>query len=232
MNKFLIIFLVVLLISAAVFSASTVPVGIVYTKNGVLTTPDSIRIDMEFYPSLSDTTFKVTPSSGIWDSLYSITSNVDKAVNVVYKIYSGADTAYGSEIISLRLDTASFKPDFWRKLALHADSGSIANAGLYVWAYSTKIVDEVTSLSLSGAERAAIADSARARIERDGGFLWNLVYFWASCDGCYTVYFPDDGTSPKDSVVIYDALGVVQTVIKYKHSNNNAVLDTANTDTR
>lgn len=232
MRKLFLYIFVLVAAASFVYSASTIPAGFVYEKNGIVTTPDSARINMMFQPSGLDTAFGVEPDSGIWDTVFSITDNADKYVSIFYTIFSGSDTAYGTEVLSLRLDTASFTDDYWAKLADRADSGSIANVGLLVWTYATRELTAISNVSLTAAERAAIADSARAEIERSDGFLWSLVYYWATCDGCYAVYYPDDGTSPKDSVAVFDDAGTKQSVIHYRNSNVSTVLDSSEVEAR
>lgn len=227
MKKTLIILLLLSLAIPAL--AVRFPVGIVYTKEGSLTQPDSVRIDITFYPSGTDTVFGIAPDTAIWDSTLNISGITDLFADIVYTIYSGSDTAFGSSLIRLEYDSSSFQASFWREIADAADSGAVANAGIYVWTYGTRELTAISNVSLTAAERQAIADSARAEMERSGGFMWNLAYYFGACDSCLTVYYPNDGTSPKDSVVIYSKNGTAQMTIRYGHSNNPQVADTSRT---
>lgn len=222
---------IVILLLMLVFAASTFavrfPAGITYLKEGVPTVPDSARLDVVFFPSGTDTIIPLAPNTAVWDTTLNITGINDLFAVLKYTIFSGTDTAYGRDGIRLEYDSSSFQSSFWREIADAADSGGIANVGLYVWTYGTRELTSISDVTLTAAERQAVADSARAEIERSSGFLWNLLYFWGACDQCYTVYFPDDGTSPKDSAVVYNSAGVAQMTIKYSHSNVNTVADTS-----
>ena len=70
-----------------------------------------------------------------------------------------------------------------------------------------------------------VSQSVTDSIERVDGMLDLFAAFWGACDSCFSVYYPEDGTSPKDSVVIFDSLGVARGKITYFHSNVGAVLD-------
>lgn len=223
--KKIVIFIALLFCLTSLLGAK-LPVGFTFIKDGVLTAPDSARIDVILLPSETDTTFALAPDSAIWDTLINITTNDTKAT-IKYTLFSGGDTAFARETYELQYDSSLFLSSFWREIADNSDSGSIANVGVYVWTYGTRELTALSGITLSPAERQAIADSARAEMERSSGFLWNLLNFWGACDSCYTVYFPDDGTSPKDSAVVYNNAGVAQMTIKYSHSNNNAVADTS-----
>jgi len=224
--KTTIVFMVVFL--AAVFSAaaSTITLGITYVKDGSLTSPDSARVDIVYQPSGSTTTYDLLPDSAIWDTSITITGNTDEYATIKYTIFSGDDTAYARDIERIRYDTSSFNEVYWGELADRADSGSIATAGFYVWSYGTK---EVT---LTSAEKTTLTEQFRAEIERDEGFLWDLVYYWGACDSCKTIYYPEDGTSPKDSAVVYSANGTAKKRVVFRHSNNNAVADSSEVSNR
>lgn len=224
--KNIVILLLVIIFATSVF-AVRFPAGITYLKEGVPTVPDSARLDIVFQPSGADTIIPLAPNTAVWDTTLNITGINDLFAVLKYTIFSGTDTAYGRDDIRLEYDSSSFQASFWREIADASDSGSIANVGVYVWTYGTRELTALSGITLSPAERQAIADSARAEMERSSGFLWNLLNFWGACDSCYTVYFPDDGTSPKDSAVVYNNAGVAQMTIKYSHSNNNAVADTS-----
>lgn len=65
----------------------------------------------------------------------------------------------------------------------------------------------------------------KAALEAEGSFLWLITHFWGSCDGCYQVLYPNDGTSPKDSVVVFNGSDIAELKIRYHHSNDAAVID-------
>jgi len=65
----------------------------------------------------------------------------------------------------------------------------------------------------------------KTALEAEGSFLWLITHFWGSCDGCYQVLYPNDGTSPKDSVVVFNSSDIAELKIRYHHSNDDAVID-------
>ncbi len=222
---FLFVILLLLFLSGY---GTDIPYSIVYyNESGVLTTPDSLRVDMVFFPSEDDTSFLSEPTSAKWDTMVSISGVIDNFVEINYTIFDGIDSLLGSEFRYLRFDTSFFSESYWGELADRADSGifNAATIGLYVWTYGTRTVTDKTGFSLSATERQAIADSVQNELERPGGLLSNVAYFWAACSNCTQVYYPNTGSSPKDSVVTFDGSGIRRMKITYKHSNVNTILD-------
>ena len=70
-----------------------------------------------------------------------------------------------------------------------------------------------------------VGDSVQARMEKIGSLLWSVATFWNTCDSCLQIYYPFDGTSPKDSVQTFSNIGTLLMTIIYKHSNVSTVLD-------
>jgi len=223
--------LILILLFPIVVFAINIPYEYVhYDKNtGQLAVPDSLRIKLEFVPTGYDSTFTLTSGlSYIGNGYITITGRTDNFVTIYYTFFkTGDSTLAQSSPIEIRFDTSNYNSNYWHRTALHSDSGSVTQTGLYAWTYGSRTVTDKTGFSLSNAERQAIADSVRNELERNEGFLWSLVHFWGTSDSAITVYYPNDGSSPKDSVVIYDAAGTRKLKVIYKHSNNNTVLDSS-----
>lgn len=148
------------------------------------------------------------------------------------------------------VDSATFTGDFWRHLAARADSGSKAvDTGVIKTMMDNNLfaktnfkipiqidsngypqVDVVsnmdkTNYTISSAGLTSILTTLQA----DGTLIANLAYHWGAIDSSYQVYYPNTGVSPKDSVCIFNKLGVKKMTIKYFHSNVNTVLDSVRT---
>jgi len=85
------------------------------------------------------------------------------------------------------------------------------------------LVGDKEGYKLATSEHVAITDS----LESSNNILYSLRAYLGAYQKGYQVFMPDDGSEVKDSVMIYDSLKVLKAVIKFYHSNTNAVLDTA-----
>lgn len=56
-----------------------------------------------------------------------------------------------------------------------------------------------------------------------------MLYYLGACENCKKVYYPEDGTSPKDSIVVFDAGDVRRFKMTFQHSNTETVLDSTTT---
>ena len=56
-----------------------------------------------------------------------------------------------------------------------------------------------------------------------------MIYYLGACENCDKVYYPNDGTGNKDSIVVYDASHTKRYKMVFRHSNTTTVLDTATT---
>jgi len=70
-----------------------------------------------------------------------------------------------------------------------------------------------------------VGDTVQAKMEVVGSLLWGVATFWNACDSCLQIYWPRDGSTPKDSVQTFSSTGTLLMTIIYKHSNVDAVLD-------
>ncbi len=201
--KSLVYCIILCLFSSFVWASNTVTYGGIFYNDGLLTVPDSIRVEMVFSPSGLDTSFLSVPDSAIWDTSVVITTQTDEEVKLTYRIVWGSDVYYVEEKQLLRYSSNDFTSGYFHSIAESSDSG------------------------LSTSDIGLIADSTRKLVEQAGGFLWSLRTFWGSAHKMRQIYFPDDGTATKDSVQIQDSLGVVLMTIQYKHTNNANVLDSA-----
>lgn len=109
------------------------------------------------------------------------------------------------------------------------DNYAILNYHIYFGA-NLLVAQETISLrldtsSVSPQIYALTGDSVKTAIEAQGSQLWGLSTFWGTLDSALMLFYPLDGTSPKDSVQITNSSGTVLMSIIYKHSNTNTVLD-------
>lgn len=74
---------------------------------------------------------------------------------------------------------------------------------------------------LHATERAAIKDT----LQGTGSLLWAIAYYLGAPDSSTQIMYPNDGTSPKDSVRVFDKTGAHMLTIIFKHSNISTTLD-------
>ena len=83
----------------------------------------------------------------------------------------------------------------------------------------------LNNLSIAG-DILADFDSLKTKIETPGGTLWSIAAYWSTKNGWYSINYPNDGTTPKDSVVVFDNTSARKYKIEFRHSNVNSVVDT------
>lgn len=204
---------------------SSYPIGIpiTFTVDGVLKTPDSVRVDFKYLPSGATATYKLGPTSSVWDTTITSTQ-VDNFLILNYSIYSSNPTlvTYGNEVRTLPLDSTWITTGYSKKIAKQSDSGAITPA--LVWSYITRTVTDKTGYSLLSSEHTAVAAATKTSLEAAGSYLSNLVFYWGAVENATTVLYPNTGISPKDSAVVFVS-GVRKMKIDYKKSNVPTVLD-------
>lgn len=95
----------------------------------------------------------------------------------------------------------------------HSNPSTIG--GRIVLASDTSLYANVSEIS------SVIADT----LEGSNRFLYYLASYWGVVPGDTTIYYPNDGTSRKDSVVVYDSTSTKKVTVIFKHSNDTNVMD-------
>ena len=185
MKRIIFLLILFLLISTAADSGNLINYGGVFYKEGALTKPDSLRVNMTFIPSNTDTTFLSEPDSAVWDTTVNLTNKDDLMASIDYVLWFGTSQYHANELVEMRFDSSKYTEETYQKFA----------------------------------------DSIRQELERPRGFLWAVTTFWGAQDSTRMLYYPLDGSTPKDSVQIVDSAGTLLMSILYQASNVAGVMD-------
>lgn len=220
-----------LLLTTPVFSYDLTFHGVFYNL-GQLDGPDSLRVNATFYTyggATLDTVFNFGTLPAVWDSTFIRTDAYLRAI-LVYKAFFGTDSSFAEEEVSLQYDSTNTAGYFSKVASTNWNNAtrtltSFSGVGSEVWNNPIRTVTDKSDYTLAAAEYTDIANAVKTLMEGEGSQLWSVAYYLGALHNHTAVLFPRDGTSPKDSVVIYDGSGVAQMAIIYKHSNSSSVLD-------
>jgi len=179
---------------------------------------------------LVDTTFNSTLNKAARDSIPVPTLDATKLGYIDQAISDGLEegdsiTAKGGYLTSIDEDTTRI--DINNVTIAGAATVAVLGAGsIQSTAFAANAISDAAVAndvktdvySISGS--AATADSLEAH-------LMSMVYMLGACDDCYQVFYPI-GSTPKDSVVVYDGGG--NRVLKMWFDQSNSTVDTLAVD--
>jgi len=167
-----------------------------------------------------------------------LTAKVDSLLGATFRVgyeyMMASDTTGLFTITEARLDSmlnANFRVGYAYMMASDTENiiSNLVNYDLTTFVDSSAYMFGNVMVIAGDSSLWASTANMRDSLQAEGSYLYYLALAQSAFPSGKKVYYPNDGTAYKDSVVYLDNLDVAKMVVRFYHSNNQNVLDTSTT---